>query len=101
VYETSARIWDSIICVRANVRRANCSDSSVPVRLSRGSPYRPEQIVLLPGFVDDVRWDYADQPADPACTNRENVSTAGLRNFTAERRKWNAKQMEDGVTERH
>jgi len=57
--------------------------------------------VLLPGVVDDVRWDCADQPADPACTNREDVPTAGLRNFVTERSKWNVKQMEDGVTERH
>jgi hypothetical protein len=57
--------------------------------------------VPLPGVVDDVRWDCADQPADPACTNREDVPTAGLRNLVIERSKWNVKQMEDGVTERH
>jgi len=94
-------VRDAIICVRANVRSLSSDGSSVLVQLGRGSPCKPEQIVLLLGGVDDVLWVRAGPSADPACTNKEDVPTTGLCNFVVERSKWNVKQTEDGVTGRH
>lgn len=57
--------------------------------------------MLLLGGVGDVRWVCAGPSADLACTNREDVPTAELRNFVGERSKWNVKQAEDGITGCH
>lgn len=90
-----------VICVHANVRSSSNDDSSVPVQLDKGSPYKLEQIVLLPECVDDVRWVCAGPSADQACANRQDAPTAGLRNFVVERVEWNARLTTEGDTERH